>query len=162
MKQLITLNVNDKDYLVEVAPGDILLDILREKLKLTGTKEGCRTGDCGSCTVLIDGRAYDSCLLLAIRAKGKRILTIEGLRNDKGLHILQDEFIRHGAIQCGYCTSGMVLSAKALLDENPSPGAEDIHKALAGNLCRCTGYKKIVEAVQSAAHQMNPASVVDR
>lgn len=151
MRHLITLNVNGKDYPVEVRTSDLLLDVLRNQLGLTGTKEGCKTGDCGACTVLVDGKAYNACLLLAIRVKGKKILTIEGLKTDGKLHALQQTFIQHGAVQCGFCTSGMLISAKALLNENPDPSEEDIRLALAGNLCRCTGYKKIVEAVQDAA-----------
>jgi carbon-monoxide dehydrogenase small subunit len=124
---------------------------LREKLNLTGTKEGCGVGDCGACTVIVDGAAYNSCLLLAIRMEGKKIQTIEGLAEGGDLHPLQKSFVEHGGLQCGYCTPGMILSAKALLDETPDPSEAEIRTAIAGNLCRCTGYKKIVDAIKAAA-----------
>lgn len=154
MKYEIELSVNDRNYLVDVQPLDTLLYVLREKLGLMGAKYGCGEGDCGACTVLVDGKALNSCLLLAIRMQGKKITTIEGLSENGTLHPIQQSFLEHGASQCGYCTPGMILSAKALLDENPSPTEEDIRENLAGNLCRCTGYKKIVEAVQAAAVKM--------
>ncbi|NMC78136.1 MAG: (2Fe-2S)-binding protein [Chloroflexi bacterium] len=151
MKQQIELTVNHCLYRVDVTPWDLLLNVLRDQLCLLGVKYGCGTGDCGACTVLVDGQALNSCLLLAIRMQGKEILTVEGLADGDQLHPLQRAFIDAGAVQCGYCTPGMLLSSKALLDENPDPDEEEIRRALAGNLCRCTGYKKIVEAVQSAA-----------
>lgn len=151
MKQQIELLINHRRYQVEVTPWDLLLNVLRDQLGLLGVKYGCGTGDCGACTVLVDGQALNSCLLLAIRLQGKEIITVEGLADGDKLHPLQQAFIDLGAVQCGYCTPGMLLSAKALLDENPNPTEEEIRQALAGNLCRCTGYKKIVEAVQAAA-----------
>jgi len=151
MKQLITLRVNGESYEVAVEPQTILLDVLREKLGLNGTKKACDFGNCGSCTVLMDGKPVLSCLILAMDAQGKDILTIEGMAKDGQLHPLQRAFIDHGAIQCGFCTPGMLLSAKALLDENPQPIAEEVRQAISGNLCRCTGYHKIVEAILDVA-----------
>jgi len=151
MSQLIKLRVNGETQEVSVKPNDILLDVLRDKLGLTGVKRGCDTGDCGACTILLDGKAVNSCLVLAIDAVEKDILTIEGLSKDGHLHPLQEAFIEEGAVQCGFCTPGMILSAKALLDKNPNPTEEEIKKAIAGNLCRCTGYVKIVKAIFSAA-----------
>ena len=153
MKQFLRLRVNGEEYQVFVEPWKTLVDVLREELGLTGTKEGCNTGNCGACTVLIDGKAVKSCLVLACQAKGRDVLTIEGLARD-GLHPLQQAFIDHFAVQCGFCTPGMILTAKALLDENPNPTEEDVRKAIVGNLCRCTGYIKIVEAVLAAAEIM--------
>jgi carbon-monoxide dehydrogenase small subunit len=153
MKQGIRLTVNGGEYALEVEPKRRLLDVLRNDLFLTGTKEGCGRGECGACTVILDGKAVNSCLTLAVEADGGRILTIEGLQNGEKLHPLQEAFIEHGAIQCGYCTPGMILSAKALLDEDPNPTEEGVRTAMAGNLCRCTGYVKIVEAVLSAARR---------
>ena len=151
MKKLITLKVNGIEEEVMLEPWWNLARVLRDELNLMGTKVGCETGDCGSCTVLIDGRAVKSCLYLAMKARGKEILTIEGLRGENGeLHPLQKAFIEHFAIQCGYCTPGMIMAAKALLDENPSPTEEEVKKWLDGNLCRCTGYVKIIEAVLAA------------
>ncbi len=150
MKLPITLVVNGEDFSIEVAPNRTLVDMLREDLGLTGTKKGCGAGKCGSCTVLMNGRPVDSCLILAVQAEGASILTIEGLA-DKDPLPLQIAFAEKGAIQCGYCTPGMVLTAKALLDENPSPNEGKIKEASAGNLCRCTGYNKIVEAVMACA-----------
>jgi carbon-monoxide dehydrogenase small subunit len=126
-----------------------LLEAIREKIGFTGTKEGCSVGECGTCTVLIDNKPIYSCLMLAVEAEGKEILTIEGLADSEGLHPIQKSFIEHGAVQCGFCTPGMIFSAKALLDENPNPTEEEIRKAISGNLCRCTGYAKIVEAIAS-------------
>ena len=150
MKQLITLVVNGEQYEVVVEPRETLLDVIRDKVGLTGTKKGCDTGDCGACTVILDGRAVNSCLVLAVEARNKSILTIEGLA-EKELHPLQKAFVEHGAIQCGYCTPGMILTAKALLDENPNPSEWEIREGIAGNLCRCTGYVKIVEAIKAVA-----------
>ncbi len=152
MKQLIELNINGRVYEVPVEPRDLLVDIVRKKVGLTGTKKGCGQGDCGACTVLIDGKAILSCLTLAITCQGKKITTIEGLAAEDGqLHPVQQSFVDHGAVQCGFCTSGMILSSKALLDSKPNPSREEIKLAIAGNLCRCTGYKKIVEAVEAAS-----------
>jgi carbon-monoxide dehydrogenase small subunit len=128
-----------------------LADMLREELKLTGTKKGCGLGECGACTVLLDGKPVSSCLVLAVEADNRDVVTIEGVETEKGLHPIQQAFVEKGAIQCGFCTPGMVLSAKALLDENQHPDEQDIRKAISGNLCRCTGYQKIVEAVQSVS-----------
>ena len=151
MKQLIKLQVNGVDEEVMIEPWWSLARVLRDERNLTGTKIGCETGDCGSCTVLIDGKAVKSCLYLAMKARGKDILTIEGLRGENGeLHPLQKAFIEHFAVQCGYCTPGMIMMAKALLDENPNPTEEEVKKGLDGNLCRCTGYVKIIEAVLAA------------
>ncbi len=151
MKKTITLDVNGAAFTVDVDPWDNLLTVLRDQIGLMGTKYGCGAGDCGACTVLVDGVPLDSCLLLAIRLEGRRILTIEGLQKNGELHPLQESFLVHGALQCGYCTPGMILSAKALLDRNRNPSDQEIRSALAGNLCRCTGYKKIIEAVKAAA-----------
>ncbi|CEP67496.1 [2Fe-2S]-binding [Moorella glycerini] len=148
----IKLKVNGQEYQVE-APADItLLELLREYLSLTGTKEGCGKGECGACTVLMDGQAVNSCLVPAAKAEGSEVLTIEGLASPDGrLHPLQEAFISEGAVQCGFCTPGMIMSAKALLDQNPHPTREEIKVALSGNLCRCTGYAKIITAVEKAA-----------
>lgn len=154
MKRPIRLTVNGDVYELLVDPNETLVDVIRKKLDLTGTKEGCGTGDCGACTVIIDGKTVNSCLMLAIEADGQEILTIEGIAKDGELHPIQKAFIDEGAIQCGYCTPGMVLSAKALLDENPHPTEEEIKFAIAGNLCRCTGYVKIIKAIQAAAKGM--------
>jgi len=151
MKQLITLRVNGESYEVAVEPRTLLLDVLRERLGLTGAKRACDFGNCGSCTVLMDGKPVLSCLILAVDAQGKEILTVEGMAKDGQLHPLQQAFIDHGAIQCGFCTPGMLLSAKALLDENPQATEEEVRQAISGNLCRCTGYHKIVEAIIDAA-----------
>ena len=153
MKEQIKLTVNGEPCEVLVEPSDTLLQVIRDKLGLTGTKESCSLGDCGSCTVILDGKAVNSCLVLAMEAKGGDVLTIEGLREVTGLHPIQKAFIEHGAIQCGFCTPGMVLSAKALLDENPTPAEEDVREAIGGNLCRCTGYVKIIEAVMAVADE---------
>ncbi len=136
---------------MEVDPGRTLLHVLRNELGLKGAKEGCGRGECGSCTVLLNGKAILSCLTLIPAVQGCSITTIEGLETEEGLHPLQKAFIDHGAVQCGYCTPGMILSAKALLDETPSPTQDELREALSGNLCRCTGYVKIVQAVQSMA-----------
>jgi carbon-monoxide dehydrogenase small subunit len=149
MKQLIRLTINDKRHEVAVEPNRTLTDLIRYDLGLTGTKKGCDTGDCGACTVIMDGRTVNSCLVLAIQANGSSIRTIEGLETPEGLHPIQDAFVEHGAIQCGFCSPGMILSAKALLDANPDPDETQIRTAISGNLCRCTGYQKIVEAIRS-------------
>ena len=151
MKREISLTVNGDPYEVVVKPKETLLDVLRDKLKLTGTKKGCDAGDCGSCTVLMDGKPVPSCLVLAIEARNRAITTIEGLADGGNLHHIQKAFVEYGAIQCGFCTPGMVLTAKALLDEIPSPTEDEIKEAISGNICRCTGYVKIIEAIQAAA-----------
>lgn len=154
-KTNITLRVNGDTYELAVAPWRTLVEVLREELNLTGTKIGCQTGDCGACTVLMDGRTICSCLTLAVEAQGRGITTIEGLApGGEELSLLQAAFVEHGAVQCGYCTPGMVLKAKYLLDRNPAPSEEEIRRGLAGNLCRCTGYNKIVEAIAAAAEKM--------
>src|SRR3990172_4308666 len=151
MRQKINVTVNGEIYELEVAAHRTLLDFLRQYLELMGTKSGCETGDCGACTVLLSGAAVNSCLVLAVEADGKEVLTVEGLAYPNGdLHPLQEAFVEQGAIQCGYCTSGMLLAAKALLDEIPRPTEEEIKEALAGNLCRCTGYYSTIKAVQAA------------
>jgi carbon-monoxide dehydrogenase small subunit len=154
MKQLITLFVNNKEYEIAVAPNETLARVLREDLNLLGTKEGCGIGDCGACTVILDGRPVNSCLVLAVQANGSQVSTIEGVAEGQTLHPLQQAFVDHGAIQCGFCTPGMVLSAKSLLDKNPDPSEYEIREAISGNLCRCTGYQKIVEAVKAASENM--------
>ena len=154
MKQLIKLKINGEYYELEVEPKKLLIDVIRDNLGLTGTKKACDLGNCGSCTVLIDGEPVLSCLTLAIEAQGKDILTVEGLARNGQLHPLQQAFVDHGAIQCGFCTPGMLLSAKALLDRNPQPTTAEVKEALSGNLCRCTGYVKIIEAVEVAAQNM--------
>jgi carbon-monoxide dehydrogenase small subunit len=151
MKQPLKLKVNGEDFELYVDPRKSLAEVLRDEMGLTGTKDGCLTGYCGACTVLINGKTVKSCLIFAHQAQGMEILTIEGLAKDGQLHPLQQAFIDHFAIQCGFCTPGMILTAKALLDENPNPTEEEIRTWLSGNLCRCTGYKKIVEAVSSLA-----------
>lgn len=143
--------VNEKDVHIDVAPDRRLLDFLREDLGLTGTKESCGEGECGACTVLLNGQAVDSCLVMAFQCEGKRITTIEGVAREGGLHPIQQAFLEVGAVQCGFCIPGMVLSAKALLDENTSPSELEIKEAVSGNLCRCTGYDKIFRAIESAA-----------
>lgn len=151
MKQLIELRVNGEVQDVVVEPQVTLLEALRERLGLTGTKRGCDMGQCGACTVLLDGQPVRSCLTLAVDAQGREITTIEGLARNGELHPLQRAFHEHGAIQCGFCTPGMILTARALLDENPTPTVGEVKRAISGNLCRCTGYVKIIEAITAAA-----------
>jgi len=153
MKRILKLNVNseEKEILTEV--NKTLLEVLREDLGLTGTKRGCDLGTCGACTVLIEGKPYLSCLTLVVDVQGKKIVTIEGLAQDGELHPLQKSFVEKGAIQCGFCTPGMILTAKAFLDENPHPSEGNVKKAISGNLCRCTGYVKIVEAILSVSEK---------
>lgn len=155
MKQPLELRVNGRTYRVASEPGARLLDVLRDECGLTGTKEGCGVGECGSCSVLVDGHVYCSCLLLAHAMAGREITTIEGLADPAGaLHPLQEAFVEEGACQCGFCIPGMIIAAKALLDENPDPTDEEIAQGLAGNLCRCTGYTKIFVAVKRAGERM--------
>ena len=153
--------MNGEVYEIAVAPSKTLLDVLREDLALTGTKKSCDRGECGACTVLLDGKAVSSCLTLAVQAQGKKVMTIEGLTGNGKLHPLQQAFIEYDAIQCGYCTPGMILSAQALLDENPRPTEEAVRIALSGNRCRCTGYTKIVKAVLSASGSKQPKKPPD-
>lgn len=158
MKRIISLTINDKAYEVAVEPNRTLVDLLRYDLGLTGTKKGCDEGDCGTCTVLMDGKAVNSCLVLAVQANGRRIETIEGVETEEGLHPIQQAFVEKGAIQCGFCTPGMILSGKSLLERNPNPDEEEIRTAISGNLCRCTGYQKIVEAIKVASEKSNEQS----
>ncbi|MFC1902886.1 (2Fe-2S)-binding protein [Chloroflexota bacterium] len=153
-KETLEFTINGKSYQVTVEPWETLAEVLRDKLDLTGTKVSCGVAECGSCTVLVDGKPTLSCSTLAVAVRGKDILTIEGLAED-GLHPLQEAFVKLGAIQCGFCTSGMILTAKALLEEKPRPSREEVREYLAGNLCRCTGYVKIVDAVMAAAEAMS-------
>jgi len=148
-KHEIYLRVNGREHRLSIDSHLTLLDVIRDKIGLTGTKRGCDLGECGACTVLIDGKPYNACLITPMDVQGKEIVTIEGLAQDGKLHPIQEAFIEQGAIQCGFCTPGMVLGAKALLDEDPSPSEEKIKEALSGNLCRCTGYTSIVRAIQS-------------
>ncbi len=154
-RQIINLTVNGQPYEVAVEPHWTLLETVREELGLTGSKEGCGTGDCGACSMVVDGRLIASCLMLAPEADGSDVLTIEGLARNGDLHPVQQAFIDTGGVQCGFCTPGMIMAAKALLDRNPSPTLEEVREALAGNLCRCTGYAKIYEAVLAAAEKMD-------
>jgi len=153
MKRTIRFILNTESIEVEVEPHLTLLQLLRDRLEMTGTKEGCGMGECGACTVLIDGKAVNSCIFPALEVEGKSVTTIEGLTDVQGnLHSIQKAFIEYGAIQCGFCTKGMVLSAKALLDENPKPTEEEIRNAIAGNLCRCTGYLQIIKAIKESSN----------
>jgi len=153
MKKGIELKINGDSYEVLVSPNNTLLEVLRDKLGLMGTKQGCDLGACGACTVLINGEAYLSCIMLAMDAVDKEIMTIEGLEYGGALHPLQTAFVEKGGLQCGFCTPGMILTAKTILDEEEHPTEDTIKKKMAGNLCRCTGYKKIIEAVMSVNEQ---------
>jgi aerobic carbon-monoxide dehydrogenase small subunit len=154
MKQVITLKVNGDSYSLAVEPFQTLNEVLREDLNLTGTKLGCGDGDCGACTVLVNGRSVSSCLTLAVSVDGQEVTTVEGLASGENLHPIQEAFLEHGAIQCGFCSSGMEMSALNLLNQNENPTDEDIRNAISGNLCRCTGYYKIVDAIGAAAEKM--------
>lgn len=154
MTKLISLTINNRQYDLAVPPNRTLADMLRYDLKLTGTKKGCDEGDCGSCTVILDGKPVNSCLVLAVQASGKTVTTIEGVETDEGLHPIQKAFVEHGAVQCGFCSPGMILSGKSLLENNPSPDELEVRTAISGNLCRCTGYQKIVEAILAAGKDM--------
>ena len=151
VKQSLELTVNGQLQTLEVEPQRTLLEVLRDDLGITGTKRGCDDASCGACTVLLNGKAVLSCNILALEANGKEVLTVEGLAKDGQIHPLQKAFIEHGAIQCGFCTPGMLMSAKELLDNNPKPTELEVREALSGNLCRCTGYTKIIEAVKAAS-----------
>ena len=153
-KEIVTFNVNGESCEAIITPNMTLLELLRDTFSLTGTKGGCGTGECGSCTVLIDGEPALACSTLAIAVRNKKILTIEGLAGGGELHPIQKAFIDTGAVQCGFCTPGMILTAKSLLDENPNPTRQDVQEGLGGNLCRCTGYVKIIDAVMAAADSM--------
>ncbi len=153
MLMYLSIKVNGKDHKLKVSTTKRLLDLLREDLKLTGTKEGCGVGECGACTVIMDGKAVNSCMVLASQANGCEIMTVEGLEENGELSRLQKNFLESGAVQCGFCTPGMLMSAKALLMKNPNPTVEEIKEAIAGNLCRCTGYKQIVEAIEKTAKE---------
>ncbi len=155
----VNLTVNGKDYNLEVKPSATLLELIREDLQLTGAKEGCGVGECGACTILMDGKTVNACLVLAAEANGKNITTIEGLAQDEKLHPIQQAFVELGGLQCGFCTPGMILSAKALLDVNNNPTDMEIRKGLEGNFCRCTGYTKIIDSVRMAAKMMRRKTI---
>jgi len=157
----LTLTVNNVTYTIAVEPNLNLVDVLRDKLGLTGTKKSCNEGECGACTVLMDGKPVASCLVLAMDAQNKNITTIEGLAEGEKLHPLQESFVKNGGIQCGFCTPGMIMSAKALLDENPNPTTTEVRRAISGNLCRCTGYQQIADSIMAAAKTMNEKQGAD-
>lgn len=152
-RYLVTVNVNGSDFTKVVKANTLLVNFLREELDMIGTKKGCELGDCGCCTVMLDGKAVNACLILAIDVDGREVTTIEGIADGEDLDIVQEKFIEHAAFQCGFCTSGMIVSSRALLNENPSPSEYEVREAIAGNLCRCTGYVNIVEAVLDAAEK---------
>jgi carbon-monoxide dehydrogenase small subunit len=149
--QALTMKLNGEEVMVQVKPSAMLMEVLRDQLELTGTKVACGEGECGACTVLLDGVPVNSCLVPALKAQGREVMTVEGLAPLGELHPLQKAFVEHGAVQCGYCTPGMLMSAKALLDHNPNPTEDEVRLAISGNLCRCTGYAKIVEAILDAS-----------
>ncbi len=155
MKKVISFNLNGEDIQVLAEPNRTLLDLLRDDLGLTGTKKGCEAGECGACTVMLDGRPVNSCITLAAEVEGCKVITVEGVAQDGQLSPLQRQFIDKWAFQCGYCTAGMILSAKALLERNPHPTEQEIREAIEGNLCRCTGYVKIIEAIQAVVAEMD-------
>jgi carbon-monoxide dehydrogenase small subunit len=152
----VEIIVNGRPLKAQVEAGDTLLEVLRERLGARDVKNGCGQGDCGACTVLLDGKAVNSCLTLAVQADGRDVTTLKGLGTPEHPHPLQESFVEHGAVQCGFCTSGMVLAAKAFLDENPNPTRAEIREGISGNLCRCTGYTKIVDAIEDAARRCEP------
>lgn len=152
-RYLVTINVNGVDYTKLVKANSLLVNFLREELDLTGTKKGCELGDCGSCTVLMDDKPVNSCLVLSIEADGAKVTTIEGVASTSSLDIVQEKFLEYGAIQCGYCSAGMIMSAKALLKRNPKPTEEEVRAGISGNLCRCTGYINIIKAIMAASGQ---------
>ena len=145
----VELSVNGTKYQLKIEPWRTLVEVLREKLGLVGTKKSCNEGECGACTVIMDGKAVTSCLVLALDAQGKDIVTIEGLSEGETLDPIQESFLKHGGVQCGYCTPGMIMSAKALLDKNPNPTLDDTRRAISGNLCRCTGYQHIIDSIMA-------------
>lgn len=147
----INIKINGKNYKLKVDENMRLIDLLRDELRLTGTKEGCGEGECGACTVIMNGETVNSCIVMAFQADEKEVTTIEGLESKEGIHPIQKAFLEEGAVQCGFCTPGMILSAKSLLDKNPSPNKKEIKEAISGNLCRCTGYNKIVDATLRAS-----------
>jgi len=149
-KQIIRLRINAEEHELHISASETLLEVLRERLSLTGAKEGCQDGSCGACTILLDGKPVRSCLILAVEAEGRDILTIEGLARSEELHPIQEAFINHGGVQCGFCTPGLILTAKALIDSNPEPTDTEVKEAISGNLCRCTGYTKIVKSIIAA------------
>jgi aerobic-type carbon monoxide dehydrogenase small subunit (CoxS/CutS family) len=151
--EALTMILNGEEVTTQIKPDALLLDVLRDQLGLMGTKEACGEGECGACTVLLDGEPVTSCLVPALKAHGREVMTVEGLASGGELHPLQKAFVEHGAVQCGYCTPGMLMSAKALLDRTPHPTEEEIKEAISGNLCRCTGYVKIVEAIKAASEE---------
>jgi len=153
-KKDIKFVMNGKSYELRIQPWRTLLEVIREDLKLTGTKEGCGQGECGSCTVIMGDKTVNSCLVPAVEADNQEIITIEGLADGEDLHPVQDAFVEHAGMQCGFCTSGMIMSAKSLLDRNPDPSLDEIKEGIAGNFCRCTGYTKIVESINAAAEMM--------
>ena len=155
MKKVISFNLNGEDIQILAEPNRTLLDLLRDDLGLTGTKKGCEAGECGACTVLLDGRPVNSCITLVAEVEGCKVITVEGVAQDGQLSPLQKQFIDKWAFQCGYCTAGMIMSAKALLERNPHPTEIEIREAIEGNLCRCTGYVKIIEAIQAVAAEMD-------
>ncbi len=155
MKKVISFNLNGEDIQVLAEPNRTLLDLLRDDLGLTGTKKGCEAGECGACTVMLDGRPVNSCITLVAEVEGCKVITVEGVAQDGQLSPLQRQFIDKWAFQCGYCTAGMILSAKALLERNPHPTEQEIREAIEGNLCRCTGYVKIIEAIQAVVAEMD-------
>ena len=150
----MSLNINGVDYRLKIEPWRTLVEVLRENLGLVGTKKACNEGECGACTVIMDGRAVASCLVLALDARGKELITIEGLSKGEKLDPIQESFLKHGGLQCGFCTPGMVMSAKALLNQNPNPTLGEVREAIAGNLCRCTGYQHIIDSVLNASNQV--------
>jgi carbon-monoxide dehydrogenase small subunit len=150
----LTFEVNGQEIHLQVHPGEMLVDVLRERLGLTGTKIGCREGECGACTVLLDGQPINSCMVPALRSQGRKVTTIEGLGNSEAPHLLQVAFAEEGAVQCGYCTPGFIMATAALLDHNPEPTEDEIRKALAGNLCRCGTYPRVIKAIQNVSQAM--------
>ena len=154
LQKTIHFTLKDRPIQVDIEPDELLIDVLRYKLSLTGTKKGCGEGECGACTILLDGRPVNSCLIPAMKAEGKELITIEGLAPGETLHPIQESFLEAGAVQCGFCSPGAILSTKALLDEKKNPTESDIKKALSGHICRCTGYVQMVDAVKLAAHKI--------
>ena len=155
----VTFTINGKETTVMIKPHARLLDVIRDDLRLTGTKEGCSVGECGACTVIVDGKAVTACLVPGISVEGRKVVTIEGVADGEKLHPIQEQIIKHNALQCGFCIPGFIMSAKALLDANPDPTKEEIRRAISGNLCRCTGYEQLVEAIYDAAQDLKAAGL---